>query len=293
MKKLHIAINTKTKVTKELEQKFEVTYYQEQTFFEKLLLKDKKYPDIYFHQGAINTKALDMIEHSKVTIVNSNAIKEQIGEKRTYIDEKKIFVLYPYITYKQEYDKQIKKDFRKRYQLEKDERIVFFTGKDIFASGVEKFLQILNDVERKNFKIMIDTNSESIGKLQERLVHYKLDEKTIILENYENNDGLFIVSDIFILPTKQKLFAPNVVKAMYFKNAVFVNRDNAASEIIDSFSLILGQNDSSISFKVDALLGNKDELKKIQKENYQVVKNIKFTNYMDELEFIIQDNLEN
>ena len=128
MKKLHIAINTKTKVTKELEQKFEVTYYQEQTFFEKLLLKDKKYPDIYFHQGAINTKALDMIEHSKVTIVNSNAIKEQIGEKRTYIDEKKIFVLYPYITYRQEYDKQIKKDFRKRYQLEKDERIVFFTG---------------------------------------------------------------------------------------------------------------------------------------------------------------------
>lgn len=293
MKKLHIAINTKTKVTKELEQKFDVTYYQEQTFFEKLLLKDKKYPDIYFHQGSISTKALDMVEHSKVTIVNSNALKEQICTKRTYINENKIFVLYPYITHKQEYDKQIKKDFRKKYQIEKEERIIFFTGKDLFSNGFEKFLEIINDLERKNFKILIDVNSDIKDRVAERLTHYKLNEKTIILENYSNADELFIAADIFILPTKQKLFAPNVLKAMYFKNAVFVNRENAASEIIDSFSLILGQNDKSISFKVDALLGNKEELKKIQKENYQVVKNIQFDNYMKELEYILEDNLEN
>lgn len=293
MKKLHIAINTKTKVTKELEQKFDVTYYQEQTFFEKLLLKDKKYPDIYFHQGSISTKALDMVEHSKVTIVNSNALKEQICTKRTYINENKIFVLYPYITHKQEYDKQIKKDFRKEYQIEKEERIIFFTGKDLFSNGFEKFLEIINDLERKNFKILIDVNGDIKDRVAERLTHYKLNEKTIILENYSNADELFIAADIFILPTKQKLFAPNVLKAMYFKNAVFVNRENAASEIIDSFSLILGQNDKSISFKVDALLGNKEELKKIQKENYQVVKNIQFDNYMKELEYILEDNLEN
>ncbi len=292
MKKLHIAINTKTKVTKELEQKFDVTYYQEQTFFEKLLLKDKKYPDIYFHQGSVSTKALDMVEHSKVTIVNSNALKEQIFIKRTYINENKIFVLYPYITHKQEYDKQIKKDFRKKYQIEKEERIIFFTGKDLFSNGFEKFLEIINDLERKNFKILIDVNSGIKDRVVERLTHYTLNEKTIILENYSNADELFIAADIFILPTKQKLFAPNVLKAMYFKNAVFVNRENAASEIIDSFSLILGQNDKSISFKVDALLGNKEELKKIQKENYQVVKNIQFDNYMKELEYILEDNLE-
>jgi hypothetical protein len=292
MKKIHIAISTKTKVTKELELKFEVTYYQEQTFFEKLLLKEKKYPDLYFHQGAINTQALDMVENSKLTVVNSNSLKEQICEKRTYIDPKKVHILYPYIVKQLEYDKKMKKAFKVKHQIEKQERIIYFTGKDLISSGLEKFLQTMSEIESKNFKIIIDTNTQAKEKLQERITHYKLDEKTLILENYVVNDELFIAADIFILPTKQKLFAANVLKAMYFKNAVFVNRDNASSEIIDSFSLILGQDDKSISFKIDALLGNKDELKKIQKENYQVVKNINYANYMSELDHIIKDNFD-
>lgn len=291
MKKLHIAIKTKTKIIKELEKQFEITYYAEQTFFEKLFLKEKKYPDIYFHQGSINTKSLDMIEHSKIIIVNSHSLKEQIGEKRTYISENKIFVLYPYITTKIQYDKQIKKDFRKKYQVEKKQRVLFFTGKDLFLSGLEQFLTTINNLENKNYKIVINTNSQIIHKLNERLQHYNLDKEILVLEDYPNIDELFVAADIFILPTKQKLFAPNVLKAMYFKNAVFVSRDNAASEIIDSFSLIVGKNDQNLSFKVDALLGNKKELKKTQKENYLVVKNIHFENYIEELHTIIKDNL--
>jgi len=290
MEKLHIAINTKTKVIKELEKKFELTYFKEQTFFEKLLLKEKKYPNIYFHQGSINTKALDMAEHSKIIIVNSNSMKEKICEKRTYIKEDKIFVLYPYINTQIKYDKQIKRDFRKKYEIKKEQRIIYFTGKDLISSGLENFLITIKNLENKNYKILINTNTQQVEKLQERLKHFKLDKQTIILENYTNIDELFIVSDIFILPTKQKLFAASVLKAMFLKNAVFVSRDNAASEIIDSFSLVFGQNDKTLSFKVDALLGNKEELKKIQKENYQVVKNMTYINYIGELESIIEDN---
>ncbi len=289
MEKLHIAINTKTKVIKELEKKFELTYFQEQTFLEKLLLKEKKYPDIYFHQGSINTKALDMAEHSKITIVNSNSMKEKICEKRTYIKEDKIFVLYPYINTQIKYDKQIKKDFRKKYEIKKEQRIIYFTGKDLISSGLENFLKTIINLENKNYKILIDTNTQQVEKLQERVKHFKLDKQTIILENYANSDELFIVSDIFIFPTKQKLFAASVLKAMFLKNAVFVSRDNAASEIIDPFSLVFGQNDTTLSFKVDALLGNKEELKKIQKENYQVVKNMTYSNYIKELESIIEE----
>ena len=290
MEKLHIAINTKTKVITQLEKKFEITYYKEQTFLEKLLLKEKKYPDIYFHQGSINTKALDIIEHSKVTIVNSNALKEQICAKRTYLKADKIFVIYPYINTQLEYNKQLKKEFRKKYEIKKEQRLIFFTGKNLILSGVEKFFEIVHTLERDNYKIVIETNTQEKQKIQERVKHYKLDNQTIILENYTNIDELFIAADMFILPTKQKLFALNVLKAMYFKNAVFISSDNASSEIIDSFSLILGEKDRNTPFKIDALLGNKKELKKIQKENYQVVKNLKFNTYMEELEYIISDN---
>lgn len=290
MKKLHIAINTKTKVTAQLEKKFDISYYTEQTLLEKLLFKEKKYPDIYIHQGSMLTKALDMVEHSKITIVNSNALKEQICKKRTYLHADKIFVIYPYINTQLQYDKQLKKEFRKKYEIEKEQRILFFTGKNLIASGLEKFLETVAHLERENYKIVIATNTQEKQKLQERLLHYELDNETIVLENYHNIDELFIISDIFILPTKQKLFAMNVLKAMYFKNAVFISSDNSASEIIDSFSLIIGQKDQNLKFKVDALLGNKQELKKIQKENYQVVKNIQFNSYIEELEDIINDD---
>ena len=52
-------------------------------------------------------------------------------------------------------------------------------------------------------------------------------------------------------------------------------RCNDASELVDVFSLIQNESDKSLSFKIDSLLVNKDELKKIQKENQ--IKTLEYT----------------
>lgn len=289
MKELIIAIKTKTKITKELEKLYNVSYYKEQTFLEKLLFKEKKYPDIYFHQGVVNNEALDFVENSKATIVNTNYLKEKILEKRTYLNPSKIDVIYPYVVSSIEYDKKLKKAFKEQYNISKEEGILFFTGTNLLNSGLDKFLQIVSSLENKNYKVLIYTDKIQREKLQQKLQKYKLLEKTIIIDETINIDELFIISDIFILPTKQKLFAPNMLKAMYYKNAVLINRDNSSSELIDSFSLLLGDEDMSATFKVDALLVNKKELKTVQKENYLVVKNLTFESYLE----TIKRNIEN
>lgn len=292
MNKLHIAIQNKTKVTKELKSIYEVSYYKEQTFFEKLLLKDKHYPDIFFLQGVVNRENLDFVENSKLTIVTSKKIKEQILDKRTYLNGDKIEVMYPYLTNKVEYDKEIKKKFKKDHGIEKGIIILLFSGKDIIKNGIDKFLEIVLHLENKNYKLLFDIDTKDKELLTQKLEKIQLLDKALIFDNYENQDELFITSDIFILPTLQKLFIPSVTKAMYLRNAVFVERSNAASEIIDSFSLILGQDDRSIYFKIDSLIGNKEELKKIQKENSLVVKNMKFERYMEELNDNIRYHLD-
>lgn len=289
MKELIIAIKTKTKITKELEKLYNVSYYKEQTFFEKLLFKEKKYPDIYFHQGVINNEALDFVENSKATIVNTNYLKEKILEKRTYLNRNKIDVVYPYVVSSIEYDKKLKKSFKEEHNISKEEGVIFFTGTNLLHSGLEKFLQIVSSLENKNYKVLVYTDKIQGEKLQQKLQKYKLLEKTIIIDETINIDELFIISDIFILPTKQKLFAPNMLKAMYYRNAVLINRENSSSELIDSFSLILGDSDMSAAFKVDALLENKKELKTVQKENYLVVKNLTFESYLE----TIKRNIEN
>lgn len=284
MKELVIAIKNKTNIINALKEFYEIKFYKEQTLFEKLLLKEKQYPDIYFHQGVVNTEALDMVENSKLTIVNSRGIKEQITDKRTYINSSKIEVLYPYINNKLEYSKEIKKEFRKLHEISKEDKIILFSSKDIEVGGINKFLEIVQNLENQNFFLLFDVTQKDKELLQDKLQKVKLEKKVIELKKEYSIDELFIASDIYILTTKQKLFSPNVLKAMYFRNAVFVIRENMSSEIIDSFSLILGQGDRSIYFKVDALLGNKKELKTIQKENYLVVKNMTYESYLRELQ---------
>ena len=77
-------------------------------------------------------------------------------------------------------------------------------------------------------------------------------------------------SGIFLLPTKLKLFSLNTLRAMFYKTAVFVIKRNSSSEILDIYSIIQSEEDRATPFKIDALLQNTKELKKIQKENYQI-----------------------
>ena len=289
MNKLHIAIKNKTQLTQSLELLYEVEYYKEQTFFEKLTLKDKKYPDIYFHQGVVNDTALNMVENSSKTVVNSQYIKDDIISKKPYITQKKIDIVYPYLNTKIQYDKQIAKDFRKKYNISKETRIIYFTGKDLKQSGINKFFKIIEGLDRNNFKVIIDTDSSQLESVQIQIDKTKMIDTFILFENYENKEHLFITSDIFILPTKQKLFVPNVLKAMYFKCAVFIMKSNASSELVDSFSLIRGEDDPSTSFKVDALLLSIDELKKIKKENHNIAKIHTLDNSLQYIKNITKD----
>jgi len=289
MNKLLIAIKNKTQLTQTLESKYEVEYYKEQTFFEKMLLKDKKHPDIYFHQGVVNDVALSMIENAKKVIVNSQHIKNDIINKKPYITQRKINIIFPYLNTKIQYDKQTRKDFRKKHNIAKDTRLIYFTGKDLKLSGINKFFKIIEGLDRNNFKVIIDTDSSQLESVQMKIDKTNMIDTFILFENYEDKEHLFIVSDIFILPTKQKLFVSSVLKAMYFKCAVFIMKSNASSELVDSFSLIRGEDDPSTSFKVDALLLSADELKKIKKENNKLAKMHTLENSLKEIENIVNN----
>jgi hypothetical protein len=287
MKKLCIAIKTKTKLIKELESLYEIDYYKELSLFEKLIFKEKKAIDIYFHQGVINEKALKVIGNSSKIIVNSNSLKNDIIKKIAPMNESKIYIIYPPINTSMIYDKQIKKEFKIQYSIHKNERIIYFTGKNLKVSGISKFLAIIKNLDKNNFKIIIDTDSLQIKKLKSDIDKLNLIDKFILLENYTNKEELFIASDIFILPTKQKLFSQNILKAMYYQNAVFVMKENASSELLDSFSLIYSEDDPSTSFKIDGLLNDKKELKNIKKQNYTIANKYNLKNSMEKIKQII------
>ena len=292
MNNIKIAIKNKTNLTLQLEKKYDVTYHKKSTLLSKLLLKKNRNPDIYFHKGFLSSEAVSLIESAQVVVVSSNSVKKEIINKVSNLDIDKLYVQYPYFINKVEYDKSIKKEFKKKNNIKKDSTILFFRGIDLSKNGLDTVFDIISRMYKDNFTLVIESSSKQITPLKLQMDRSEIKFNYLLLEDYKDIDELFIASDIFILPTQLKYFSLDVLKAMYYRNAVFLMESNHASEIIDTFSLIQSSEDRSVSFKVDSLLINKDELKKIQKENQKIVRNFTLEKSLEEIVQIITDSFD-
>jgi len=258
-----------TNLTKYIHSKEKVTIFKEPGFLHTIGFKTIIYPDIYFHTGTINSFSKTLIENSKITIVNSTILKNKLIEDLT-VKEDNIEVIYPAVDVEPFKKKEIKKPFYEKYNIPNDYKIIYFTGKNLKKSGLESFCKIINNLEMDNFKAVISTNIEKELKyLKDVLKQNNLEDKVLIVD-YE----IFDVADIFVLPTTFKNFSINVVKAMANKCITFVPESNYSVELVDIFSIMRNPNDPNTSYKIDMVLRVKDELKKIQKENYKIGKKL-------------------
>ena len=123
----------------------------------------------------------------------------------------------------------------------------------------------------EKFKIIIAGTNQQINSLKFQLNKYNsLEEKLILLEDYKNIDEIFMVADIFVLPTYNKSFSSNVLKAMFYECVVFVSIQNDVKEVVDVFSSMDSPTDPSTAFKIDAILLDEEELKKIKLQNKEI-----------------------
>lgn len=269
-----ISYKTKTKFISEILKQENINEIKKPSMFSKIGLGKKEFADIYFHGGALDKEAISNIENAKVVIVNSLTSKEELQDSLT-IQEDKIKVLYPAVDIEYEKPKEVKKRVCEKLEIDPDKKIIFFTAKNFKSSGIIEFLNIIMYLNDQNFIAVILGDKKQTYNLRFQLSKVDIGDKILLLEDYENIDELFLASDVFLLPTHNKNFASNILKAMYCKCAVFTTVENAAKEVIDVFSTMESPSDRSMQFKLDALLGNKEDLKLIQKQNRKTAK--KFT----------------
>ena len=265
---------------KELEKQKNIETIKEGNFFSNLFSK-KKYADIYFHTGILDEKSIENIKNSKITIANTFASMNQIIAK-TKISHEKIKVIYPSINVKYKNPEETKEKICEELKIDSTNKIIFFTAKNIKSSGVKEFLDICSSLTYENFRIIIAAEKKQLAALQFQLTKYqKIEDKIILLEDYKNIDDLFFASDIFLLPTYNKSFSTNILKAMFCECAVFLSLENDAKEILDVFASLDSPSDSSTAFKIDAILQGENDLIEIKKQNRELA-----------LEFTLESNLE-
>ena len=286
---ISITYKTKTNLINELEKNEKIRVLEKQSLLKKLSFSKKEYADIYFHTGALDELSILNIKNAKKIIVNSQKLKIDILKKVDILDSK-IEIIYPSIKLNYQKPKVIKDKLCKEYDIDSTPKIIYFTAKNLKTSGVKDFFDIIVSLNSMNKQIIISSDKNQITSLKFLISKYNFGGEVLLLEDYKNENELFLAADIFILPTTSKSFANNILKAMYCKCAVFTTSTNHASELIDVFASMAKPSDPATSFKVDALLSRSDDLKCIQKANRKIAKKYELQKNLDKLNTII-DNI--
>ncbi|QNK85508.1 glycosyltransferase family 4 protein [Aliarcobacter cryaerophilus] len=253
-----------------LKHRDDIKILKKPSFLTKLFSK-KRYPDIYFHSGELDENSIEFIKNSKFVVTNSFSNLNLILAK-TKISYEKIKVIYPSVDIKYQKPKELKEKYKDRFSLTENTKIIFFTAKNFKTSGVKEFLQIVSNLSFIDFKVIIAGAKQQLAALEFTLPKYsKLEPKIILLdESKEKLDELYLISDVFLLPSYNKNIASSVIKAMFCKCVVFSTMNNDAKEIIDVYATMENPNDPSTAFKIDAILFDENELKKIKKQNRNI-----------------------
>ena len=288
MKPLKIFYKKSNVLINEILKKDDILKFEKKSFISKIFSSSKNYPDIYFHSGSLDEESIEMIENSRFTIANSYSMKHEMV-KKCKVENSQIEVIYPTITSTYLKPKESKALLAQELGFYKKDKIILFHSKNLEKNGVLEFLDIIKSLSADNFKAIITGDNKQIYTLKFKFTKYNLDDKVFLLEDYENLDLLYSAADIYIIPTYMKGFNSNVIKAMFFKTAVFVSANSASREVVDIFSTMDSPNDRSMQFKVDAILNDKDELKKIKKDNKKLSEEFAYEVQLKRLEAIIKN----
>ena len=281
-----INYKTKTKLIEELLKGEGITELKKQSTLSKLTFRKKEFADIYFHSGNIDKDSIANIENVKKVIVNSLSSQHQLLEELE-VPKEKIEVIYPAISIEYKKPKEIKVKICEKLEINKDKKIVFFTANNLKSSGVIEFINIVMQLNLKDTIAIVAGDKKQITNLKFQLSKFDIEDKLVLLEDYEDINDLFLAADVFLLPTHNKNFASSILKAMFCKCAVFTTVNNAAKELIDVFSTMESPEDRSIQFKLTALLQNKQDLKLIKKQNRKVAKEYTLENQLQKVKEII------
>ncbi|MGJ0378295.1 glycosyltransferase [Aliarcobacter cryaerophilus] len=270
-----------------LKHRDDIKILKKPSFLTKLFSK-KRYPDIYFHSGELDQNSIEFIKNSKFIVTNSFSNLNLILAK-TKISHEKIKVIYPSVDIKYQKPKELKEKYKDRFSLTENTKIIFFTAKNFKTSGVKEFLQIVSNLSFIDFKVIIAGAKQQLAALEFTLPKYsKLEPKIILLdESKEKLDELYLISDVFLLPSYNKNIASSAIKAMFCKCVVFSTMNNDAKEILDVYATMENPNDPSTAFKIDAILFDENELKKIKKQNREIALEMSLDKNIDKFNDIL------
>lgn len=276
----------------------------------KILGNRKKYNGkVYYH---LHNKPIkiggceDVINECKAIICVSEFVKKIITSKKCnlYIKDKdKVKVLYNCIDIKKFQCSQKKEiqEFKKRLNINENDRIILFSGRIDSEKGVLQVLESLDYIKTKNVKLLI-VGSSFYGMniktpFEEKVMSIAKKNKDKVIftgfMNYEDMPLAYSASEIAILPSLcDEAAGLTIIEAMACKKVVITTITGGIPEYADAKSTILLKKNKmlskNIAKNVDSLLSDTKKMIEMGKRGRKkIIENFDATQYMKKMADII------
>ena len=204
--------------------------------------------------------------NAKRIIANSHMIKDEIVNAYD-INPEKIDVVYNGVASKTvDYQGSFNR-LSKEFSIEKNTPILLYVGSGFKRKGVEEFLEIIAKLKTENIQVFIIGKEKNLEYYKQLSKDLRIDKKVIFTGPRGDVDDFYIISDIFLFPTRYEPFSNVLLEAMSFENAVFTTKQNGAHEILEDEFIMSNSRDYSVAGKIDALLEDVEELSAIKQVN--------------------------
>jgi UDP-glucose:(heptosyl)LPS alpha-1,3-glucosyltransferase len=204
--------------------------------------------------------------NAKRIIANSHMIKDEIVNAYD-INPEKIDVVYNGVASKTvDYQGSFNR-LSKEFSIEKNTPILLYVGSGFKRKGVEEFLEIIAKLKTENIQVFIIGKEKNLEYYKQLSKDLRIDKKVIFTGPRSDVDDFYIISDIFLFPTRYEPFSNALLEAMSFENAVFTTKQNGAHEILEDEYIMSNSRDYSVAGKIDALLEDVEELSAIKQVN--------------------------
>ena len=208
--------------------------------------------------------------NAKVIIANSKMVKNDIIQSYA-IDPNKIKVIYNGFNALEpiSYEKSISK-LAQEFNINSNQSIILYVGSGYKRKGVIEFLQILSQLNNKNFVAFIIGKDKKYKDYQKIINAFSLEDRVKILGIRKDVNDFYIASDIFILPSHYEPFGNVILEAMCYGNVVFTTNQTGASEILDKEFIMSDSKDFSVVKKIDNLLIKPTIMREIKQRNLKI-----------------------
>jgi UDP-glucose:(heptosyl)LPS alpha-1,3-glucosyltransferase len=204
--------------------------------------------------------------NAKRIIANSHMIKDEIVNAYD-INPEKIDVVYNGVASKMvDYQGSFNR-LSKEFNIERNTPILLYVGSGFKRKGVEEFLEIIAKLKTENIQVFIIGKEKNLEYYKQLSKDLRIDKKVIFTGPRSDVDDFYIISDIFLFPTRYEPFSDVLLEAMSFENAVFTTKQNGAHEILEDEYIMSNSRDFSVAGKIDALLEDVEALSAIKQVN--------------------------